>query len=1264
MFEVTGCDIAALTDVDLRKLVERLALAELRKAGLPQSSVTAGGNQTAPDGGLDVRVSVPGAIASPDFVPRPDTGFQVKKPDMNASAIADEMKPKGKLRSIFRELADKDGAYIIVSAQGSVADKPLHDRKDAMRAALSEMTESRRLLVDFYDRNRMATWTNRFPGVAAWLMDRVGRRLSGWSALGQWAGTRVGEADDYLSGGKTCVVDERTKEREELSLLDGIARIRQSLSEPGACVRLIGLSGVGKTRLVQALFEDGVGTDSLDPAIAIYTDYSDRIDPTARDMARQLIGAGERAFLIVDNCNPATHSELAKICGTSDSHVSLLTVESDAQDDEPEHTDVFRLQNVSPEVVGKWIAKTFPAISQIDRDQIADFSDGNFKVARALAETLRKGETLGRLKNRDLFTRIFEQRTGADANLLQAAEDLSLVYSYDGEDTSADSELARIAAIRGVTAGQLFGDTAELKRRGIAQTRGRWRALLPHAISNQLAALALERISASDFDAFCHTLSPRMLRSLSRRLGYLHDSPQAQKTVGRWLEVGGLLADLPALSDERMIILRNVAPVAPRTILTKIKKAVIAPDADAFIGTTAVNGTSLIRLVKVLAFEAEMFDDAALTLARFVCAQPADSNQTQAMDSFKELFQLYLSGTQALIGQRISLARRLAKSSDAGERRCGMLALEGLLNADHFLSTHSFDFGARPRDYGWQPRTHQDIQHWFAKAIGLAVELKDIPDASTIFARNIRSLWWSSGCQNDLDAAATAFSNGGVWIAGWLSFRAALRFEGKGMPHDIREQLECIIDRLKPVDLVDRARSLTLDWSSVVYDFVDGEEDGASTGDIHCAYRRASEATVEIGKAVAASPSDLDILLREISSTRQAPRACEFGRGLAQGALHLEEMWSALKVAYAAAAPESCNPFMMGGFLTEAHVRDPDFAAPALDAVIDEPGLASVLPYLQACVAIDAAGITRLRMAIAKAALSSKDFWWIVNGAIERAPPSDLKDLLSDVAGLAGGVAVAIAVLHMYLFCHQKDPNQAAPELIDIGRSLLLRLDLNENVRSLNSHLRLIILRCLAGPEAEGITRQVCQNVRSMLNSSKVSIHDISQLLGGLFSTQPATALTEFFLGGATNANGVPIWLQFGNRMPIEKIAPDVLASWADQDAGPRYKLLSQALSIFADQQDVDQGKKQLVVSPLFLALLDRSPNKPAFLGNYYDRLHPSHWSGSLADVLAKRRDVIRQLGDHSDGSVRQWVADMESRLAEWIEAERQRDHRQEESFE
>jgi len=48
-----------------------------------------------------------------DFVPRPKTGFQVKKPDMSRADL-EEMRPNGTLRPAIRDLADPSGAYIIV----------------------------------------------------------------------------------------------------------------------------------------------------------------------------------------------------------------------------------------------------------------------------------------------------------------------------------------------------------------------------------------------------------------------------------------------------------------------------------------------------------------------------------------------------------------------------------------------------------------------------------------------------------------------------------------------------------------------------------------------------------------------------------------------------------------------------------------------------------------------------------------------------------------------------------------------------------------------------------------------------------------------------------------------------------------------------------------------------------------------------------------------------------------------------------------------
>src|ERR1700712_1463917 len=93
MFDITGEDVARLGDADLRTLVARLALAELASQCLPYSAVTAGGHQDAQDGGLHWRVETEGEMSQADFVPRRNTGFQVKRPDMPPSEIIKEMRP-------------------------------------------------------------------------------------------------------------------------------------------------------------------------------------------------------------------------------------------------------------------------------------------------------------------------------------------------------------------------------------------------------------------------------------------------------------------------------------------------------------------------------------------------------------------------------------------------------------------------------------------------------------------------------------------------------------------------------------------------------------------------------------------------------------------------------------------------------------------------------------------------------------------------------------------------------------------------------------------------------------------------------------------------------------------------------------------------------------------------------------------------------------------------------------------------------------------
>ncbi|MGX9430203.1 MULTISPECIES: hypothetical protein [Bradyrhizobium] len=541
MFEITRDDIAALNDEDLRTLIGLLCEAVLRRANLPLSAVTYGGDQNAKDGGLDVRVSLPAGTVIEGFIPCAATGFQVKKPDMPPAEIPKEMKPKGSVRPVIEALAAASGAYIIVSSTGSTADSALTKRRAAMAEAVSGVANAGNLHLDFYDRSRIATWVREHAGTILWVRSRIGKSVPGWQAFGSWSHMPAGADKTYLLDEAARIKTGRKDDGEGLSAVEGIDRIREKLRKPGQVVRLVGLSGVGKTRLVEALFDPAIGANALDPSLAVYADAADELDPPPKGMASDLVASETRAILVIDNCPPEIHKQVAQIAQTSGAAISVISIEYDIQDEAPEGTDVFSLETSSLPLIEKLVRARFSEVSQVDARTIAEFSGGNARIALALAGTVKKSETVANLSNTELFTRLFQQRQGQDAGLLQIAEVCSLVYSFQGEAlTGENAELPVLGGLIGRSAQEVYTAAAELKRRDLLQQRREWRAVLPHAIANRLAARALQNIPYAVIEtAVVNGPSSRLLSSFSRRLGYLAGSKEAQAIVGEWLAPGG-----------------------------------------------------------------------------------------------------------------------------------------------------------------------------------------------------------------------------------------------------------------------------------------------------------------------------------------------------------------------------------------------------------------------------------------------------------------------------------------------------------------------------------------------------------------------------------------------------------------------------------------------------------------------------------------------------------------------------------------------------
>jgi hypothetical protein len=437
---------------------------------------------------------------------------------------------------------------------------------------------------------------------------------------------------------------------------------------------------------------------------------------------------------------------------------------------------------------------------------------------------------------------------------------------------------------------------------------------------------------------------------------------------------------------------------------------------------------------------------------------------------------------------------------------------------------------------------------------------------------------------------------------------------------------------------------------------VDGEEDQP---DYSRAWERASELAQEIGVALAVDSSVRQLFLPELIADDRAQRPFECGRGLAEGADNLAAMWDELVAAYRRAGANNRNATLLGGFAYEAHKINEAFCEEVLELAVNDPDLAPTLPYLQARVAIDEGGIARLRRALAGGSAPADRFAYIANGVVRDAPPIPLSELLVDLAKQPTGVEVAIDILHMRLYCDRQDRREIDPVLIHCGRDLLQRVDLPLRSMLRHSAMATVIKVCLAGSPAEKVARTVCRRLREALETYRVFAHDVNDVLVALLKAQPFVALDELLIPGPPEINRRLFEPdEAGNA--IEQVDATMLEAWADRGPAERYPLIGHCLSILQRKPTGEDAN----LSPIFMRLLDKAPDKIAFLGDFADRIHPRGWSGSLGNVLVRRKELLSSLGTHPDVNVRQWFTEMLVELDRWIDREHERERGQEESFE
>ena len=208
------------------------------------------------DGGEDGRISWNQGPESTDYLPLRLTMFQNKATSMAAGGYANEIlrapKPgvKSELKSKVEEILASNGAYIVFTTQ-KLNHLEKTERVTAIRKRLEELEKpyASTCTLDIYDASTIAGWVNNFisavVSVQAWLGKPMERGLKTYRT---WSEHEELESLPFFS------VPSRTELVETLKL---------DISTPRSCFRIVGLSGLGKTRTAHQVFVENETLRSL-----------------------------------------------------------------------------------------------------------------------------------------------------------------------------------------------------------------------------------------------------------------------------------------------------------------------------------------------------------------------------------------------------------------------------------------------------------------------------------------------------------------------------------------------------------------------------------------------------------------------------------------------------------------------------------------------------------------------------------------------------------------------------------------------------------------------------------------------------------------------------------------------------------------------------------------------------------------------------------------------------------------------------------------
>lgn len=1009
--EVTPKQIKLLEAAELVDLIRCLLHCEASSAGLARPEIKVPPQITVADGGADAHWNNP-IREEKRYLPRRFTRYQLKATKIANTDIEKELLKSKKvgikereLKNRVAEVLEDGGAYIFITTHPWIKADPKHDLEnlaaDAFRKARFRLPK--KAYVGLIDGNELTKWVNLYPAAIA-LVHRYTLNLGGMTyyTFSEWA-RMPNMVGDYFTN------DALSKHLES---------IRGSLlKQQGLVMRITGLSGIGKTRLLLEALAPKEKDDFHGNCLSSQVVYLKGRDENGVLNLVQHLGRGKyEGIVVVDDCRRSLHSQLANsLLGDRLTLVTLYHEPESSTDERHLNLDEREVREAVTSII-----KNHPNAKHLSQEQIkrlAQFCQGFPVVARMIVQ-LERVPNLQEFAQDELAAKLLGDGVERD----DVCEHVYTAYSLfrrvvGSEDSTTEQEVfIRNEFSAGVPQQQFMSKRRQLYERRLLQSMGDFVFAVPRPIAVACAAEYFRSTSVGEWKERLDRIEEAGLTSaFCDRISDLETSPSARK-------VGELLSDPAApFRKAEYLMKRDIGAQVFRALTTLNPEAGLEAISQALrnvsvseLASVESGRRDLLRALELITWYEDLFERGAKLILRFAEAE----NETWSNNStgvFTQLFQLFLSGTQAPPEKRIALAKDVLTNGTEKQREIIVGALGNGMRDGGFnrMDDQTLE-GKRDPAKDWRPSSQAEVNGYFASCFRLLAKeiingggLKE--EAANQIASHLGSIV-KTQLVFDLEDEFKELADlqQGLWPAAKESLRNVLDYRAKEMTPESKEAISRWIEYVTPkeVNLDAQLRDLV---GSPGWHHVENED-----GELVDISKAEAE---ELAETLVSEDVDLRDHL-EVLLKGEQQQAFDFGAKLAELSPRIDEVVRAVLDEWPKLPEAERNPTFLRGIARGLLAGERDKRIALVRKIEKTPDLADLLIPIVCSGTLSAAELEIVCRAVAEGRIPESDFETLAFGSVTAGldPDDVISQLRSLLEAKPGMVREVFKVLYMYCF--------------------------------------------------------------------------------------------------------------------------------------------------------------------------------------------------------------------------------------------------------